>query len=223
MGTDSVNVGGRMVPSSEAGTAASQEANRIRNSGGGGGGGGGGGSCFPPDTKIGTPSGWTNIQDLAEGDLVWVPARNGTLQTREILKAKTYGYTDIYRIVGPGGDLLFRASASHSVRTLDGWKRVSDLDTNDTLISYDIFGTRVERPVTDRPQFCSREPVYNLVVDADFTFIVEGCFAHTFTNARSLQMAFWRVRSKLLGFSPVRWSKRRPNGRSGKQAPATAL
>lgn len=196
MGTGSVNVGGRMVPPSEAGTQASKEAERIRNSGGGGV-SGGGGSCFPGDALILTPSGWQSMRQISNGMSVASLGSNGCVVHNKVLKKKAYGISQILEIEGIDGQRLFKATAGHSVLSSSGWRRVGKLTPGEKLTSYDRDGKRREDVVGSVLITQTPEEVFNLVVAGDYNFIVKGCTAHSFTYFRTVRMAYWTARSWL--------------------------
>lgn len=198
MRSGSVNVGGRMVPPTEAGTLASQEADRIETQtykGGGGGGGGGGGSCFPGDALVRTAMGWTQIRDIEQGEKVTALDGDGRLIEREVLRAKTYGKSEIREIRNTTGAVMFRATGSHSVLTKAGWKRVDQLQKGDIVVSYEEGNEAQLTEIGLNTKVGTEETVYNLVVDGEFTFLVKGCAAHSFTHARGLQVAIWRAKA----------------------------
>lgn len=194
MRSGSVNVGGREVPPSEAGTQASQEADRIeeRNYGGGG---GGGSSCFPGAALVRTAAGWKKISDIEQGTKVTTLDEEGRFVEREVLRKKSYGRSEVHEIRDTTGAALFRATASHSVLTKTGWKRVDQLKNGDFVVSYDERNTALVTQVGLNAKVGVEEKVYNLVVANEFTFLVKGCTAHSFTNARETQVLLWRARA----------------------------
>ncbi|MEM9668641.1 MAG: Hint domain-containing protein [Pseudomonadota bacterium] len=189
------NVGGRMVPDSEAGTQAAKEAARIRSSGGGG--GGGGGSCFPGDALVLTQTGWVPIKDIREKQLVLSILADGSARSSRVLKKKAYGKRAITDVVDQKGAHLFRATGSHAVLTQKGWKKVGQLNAGDILFSND-GGEGFRRSIVgDTSHSNEIEEVFNLVVENNFTFVVKGCVAHSFTHFRALRSFGWTIRSQL--------------------------
>lgn len=198
-----VNVGGRMVPPSEAGTAASKEADRIYFGGGGGGGGGGGNECFPAGTMIQTPAGECDIADLSPGDLVCaVDITNMTTFARPIMSKVSHGITDLWALRLDNGTLL-RTTRVHSFYSGNGWKKASSFTTGDTISVMNADGVIEARKVLESEALRESEKVFNLIVEENFTFIANGVTAHSFTYFRKAREYLWRVK-KLLSNQPKR-------------------
>lgn len=189
MGTDAVNVGGRMVGSSEAGTQAAQEAARIREQQNNGGGGGGGG-CFPSNTNILTPSGWRHISVINPGEPVLTVDSNGDFQRQVVIKRKDHRPKPLASIVDRSGKELLRVTRAHSVLTVRGWLRVADLRDGDVL-SYLVADDRKLTTVTVGAVLDTQdvETVHNLIVAGSYSFVAQGYVAHSFSYCRTLRMA----------------------------------
>jgi hypothetical protein len=149
---------------------------------------GSGSSCFPSATRVLTPRGWRAIASLSEGEQVLSVNRNGTLVACAILKRQDHPPASIVTVHMKGGESL-RATDSHSMKTQRGWVRICNLKIGDALWRVDPDGRvkheRVERVEAEGVS----EPVFNLVVASAYTFIAEGCIAHSFSYFRGIRMA----------------------------------
>lgn len=160
-----------------------------------GNGGGGGSSCFPGDALVRTATGWKQIRNIEPGTKVTALDEDGRFVEREVLRKKTHGKSEIREVRDTTGATIFRATGSHSVLTKAGWKRVDRLKKGDVVVSYEEDNKTQVTQVGINVEVGSEENVYNLVVAGEFTFLVKGCTAHSFTNARELQVSLWRAKT----------------------------
>ena len=195
-----VNVGGRMVPPSEAGTQGAAEADRIlaSGSGGGGGGGGGGGSqCFPAGTMVLTPNGYCDIAELKKGDVVSsVDVGSTDIHSRSILKAVSHGLTKLWSLRLDNGTVL-RTTKGHSFYSEGRWKKVSRIEVGDTVCFVNSSGLLEYRRILESAATDEKEKVFNIIVEENFNFVVEGVVAHSFTHFRSSRQIVWRYRASI--------------------------
>ncbi len=146
-------------------------------------------SCFPGSTRILTPAGWTQICELAAGDLVLSPnILTGELRQNVILKRTKHQQTRLWRLGFVGGHEIY-TTRGHTFRCGDGWKRASAISKGDVISFYqDVESGKV---VADSNLSSILEPTYNIVVHGDFTFVAEGAFVHSFTFARVPRVLFY--------------------------------
>lgn len=189
-----VNVGGRMVPPSEAGTQAAAEADRIEAARRGGSGGGGGGTCFPSDTPVLTPTGWRRIAGIDAGELVLTRSRSGRLFPQPVLKRKDHSAAGISTVIGDGGQELFRVTRSDTVLTDRGWIMVDRLRTGDQVLCMREDESESFAAVEQVVDTDAVEPVHNLIVAGTYNFVVRGCVSHSFTYFRWPRMALAELR-----------------------------
>jgi len=199
MRDEAVNVGGRMVPPSEAGTqgatAADEYLHEQRTPTGGG--GGGKPSCFPSSAQVLTPGGWRRIADIKSGEIVLARKGNGEFIRQHVIMRKDYAPCQIAYVVGSDGSELLRVTRSHTVLTDGGWRMVDHLRTGDRLIgTYD--GRRLSLGTVERVIDSGLlEPVHNLIVSGSYNFVAQGCVSHSFTYFRVPRMVYSEIHYRL--------------------------
>ncbi len=109
---------------------------------GGGGSPGGGGGSFATGTKVLTPEGPRNIEDLQQGDtIISYDTASGQMQTSYIEERRVRPSMDYYLING-----ALKVTSEHPLAVYEQgslvWKRVRELNTGDMLVSYG--GNRVK-------------------------------------------------------------------------------
>lgn len=154
------------------------------------GGGGGAATCFPAGTIIRTPTGTSDISLLCEGDFVLaVNVRTGKLSAQKILRVVTPHPSTILRVQFADGSCV-RTTKRHSFRINGQWMKACNIEIGDIVaaISENML---VEKTVTAISPGEAIEPVYNLIVAEDFTFIADDFIVHSFTYFRKLMVAIW--------------------------------
>ncbi len=135
--------------------------------------------CFAPDTKIATPSGFTDIEDLEAGDEVWAfDAETGELAVK---KVSAIHHREVESSVELwAGDEHVTTTAEHPF-WVDGrgWATAKELAPGDVLWRLD-GGTVEMEDVVDQPWPLT---VYNLEVEGFQTFFVSsaGILVHNKT------------------------------------------
>lgn len=155
-----------------------------------GGGGGGGSSCFPRGTKVLTPHGWANIEKLNVGDRVYSINNSDQLIPRCIKARKDHSKTSIIAVHTDNNHIL-RVTPNHTVLTETGWKKVSKLRSGDQLYEVSKDGTKRVNVITEINKEKEVEPVHNLIIEGSYTFITDGCVAHSFTFMRGFRVALY--------------------------------
>lgn len=198
MRSDSVNVGGRVVSPSEAGTQAAKEADRISsrqyNYGGGGGGGGG---CFPRGTRISTPSGERDIAELRAGSVVTsIDPNTGSKTSRRVLKVASYPSRRIWRIRFEDGHEV-RTTSSHTFRANHTWTTAASLRAGDAVYGVDGSGPSEPRTVVESGFVDETADVFNLIVKGENNFVADGTLVHSFTHFRVVRGLLWNFRGMI--------------------------
>ncbi len=144
--------------------------------------------CFSGSTRVRTPTGWRLIKDLDKNDLVVSINKNGELVNRNISERKTYRNRPTVKITV--GSTLIVATKVHSIQISSGnWKKIGKLKVGDVVCfvdnSLNFSEHKVESIENGQPI-----DVYNLIVEGDYNFIVEGCIAHSFTYFRNLKCLY---------------------------------
>lgn len=148
---------------------------------------GGGGSCFVGSAEVLTPSGPLPIVELQAGDVVVAYDQNlrGT-RFRRITERREHGPVRIWELHLEGRSFPIRTTRAHTFLTARGWRRVSELKKGDVLIA---LGR--EEVVESIKATGVTEPVFNLVVGGECTFVVEGCVVHCFSYFRGIRI-WWQ-------------------------------
>lgn len=147
--------------------------------------------CFPASAEVLTPNGTRLIAELVAGNDVYAFGQDGRIGVQSIIRRKDYPKTNILSIHADNGAPV-RVTASHSILTEKGWKRVGNLKPGDVFFEY-YDGTLAPRVVRHFTREATPETVHNLIVSNCYTFVVRGCIAHSFTYFRSPRMFLSRV------------------------------
>ncbi|WP_353269305.1 Hint domain-containing protein [Gemmatimonas sp.] len=149
--------------------------------------------CFPARTMVHTPAGRRDIADLSKGDAVLALSSDGAISVRSILSVSKHNRSRIDAIRLSSGTVL-RTTAAHSFCRRGCWIRAADLNCSDEILGVDGRGSVCPVRVSSIEHGVAVEPVFNLIVDQDFTFLVEGVIAHSFSYWRRSRMVWWRLR-----------------------------
>lgn len=135
-------------------------------------GSGGGGGCFASGTIIRTPDGDREIQDIQIGDLVYSFDEHGLVTPSKILKTFVHENDKVYLVSFWGGS--FNVTLNHWVlNQYNTFAEVGTLTQDDCLV--DTMGHL--RPIKSF-EFVSEQPVYNLTVADNHTFIANDIRVH---------------------------------------------
>lgn len=140
---------------------------------GGSGGGGGGGGCFPAGTKISTPNGLKNIEDLKPGDEVISFNKDGKLKNSKIEEIFSHEANKILKITLWNGKII-RATPNHWF--LNEYNRFAPLENfkvQDVLIYENGDVLPIEKIEED-----GLSKVYNFHVKDDHTYIADNIRVH---------------------------------------------
>jgi intein/homing endonuclease len=88
---------------------------------------------------------------------------------------------------------LIRTTAAHSFFTGFKWKKASEINSCDSILNYEHSDGGEFSHVHSSRQSNVKEAVYNIITAQDFTFIADGCLAHSFTKARVLRQLLWSI------------------------------
>lgn len=135
-------------------------------------GSGGGGGCFPAGVRVLTPDGEAAIESLKPGDEVLSFDDTGRVAVSVVQKLHVHPLDSVLRVRYWGGEL--RVTANHWVlNQYNSFVEIGTLTEHDTIV--DQLGHL--RPILEFiPD--GEEPVYNLTVTPDHTFIAGGIRVH---------------------------------------------
>ena len=140
---------------------------------GGGGGGGGGGGCFPAGTKISTPSGMKNIEDLKEGDEIFSFNKDKEIQIDIIEKVFEHENNKILKITLWDGSII-RATGNHwFFNEYNRFTPLENFKVGDVLIHKSGDVMPIEKIEED-----GSEKVYNFHVLTNHTYIANDILVH---------------------------------------------
>lgn len=147
---------------------------------------GGGGGCFTGETKVKTLNGWKEIHSIKKGDEVFSINREGELSLKAVLSTKMHSNCKTLRISTDKG--IFGVTSVHSVQLPNNqWSQVSKLSEGDSIycLGHDSSLMRAKIQLIEEG---GCETVYNLIVEGNYTFITNGCVAHSFTYFREIRV-----------------------------------
>ena len=143
-------------------------------------------SCFASGTMVLTPSGDLPIELVASGDSVFAyDSKAHQLVSRRVLSRKKHKATRIWQIQSDSGAIVSTTPNHHFLSTR-GWTSTKNLQPGEEL-------TRAVGPVTRVVSVLRTdrfEPVYNLIVEKENTFVAQGNVVHCFASFKFLQ-ALW--------------------------------
>ncbi len=152
----------------------------------------GGGGCFPAGTKIQTPYGSQDIASIRENDLVSsINAETGELEAKRVLKILSHSKRNIWKICFNDSKEI-RTTSNHSFRTLIGWKIASRINLGEEIYCYEPNGKYQLKAVSDSSATDKSEDVFNIYVESNYNFIVEGALVHSFSRFRWLRVFLGR-------------------------------
>ncbi len=150
--------------------------------------------CFPGDALVLTPRGYIRIDEVRKGDSVLSPDEEGILRPTHVNRIVSHRSHAVLKVVSQTQGLSFGATKRHPVETARGWVRIRDLKPGDSLTHIENNGSRVMHKVQRVEETRRVEPVYNIIVGGNHTYIVRGCVAHSFVYFRALRMLLSRIR-----------------------------
>ena len=132
-------------------------------------------ACFPSWSRVMVPNGETEISNLKNGDEVYTYSIDGNLEKSKIISTERHeekNYT-VKRYQLNNGKVL-DVTDNHVVLTSSGvYKKLSDLSENDYLVYFDGSSVRIESV-----ELLGEYPVYNIKVDKNESYIVNGIVVH---------------------------------------------
>lgn len=155
--------------------------------------------CFPGDTKVLTLTGYRNISELKKGDYVLSLDSSGKVKLANIKRFDAHKPHRLVEIVSDTKDLSFRATRLHPVQTARGWVAIQNLKIGDELYYATQFGERKKHKVKNIVFTHHYQNVYNIVVDGDHTYILNGCIAHSFVSFRALRCFISKLIATVIG------------------------
>ena len=133
---------------------------------------GSGGGCFPAGSKVSTPDGFKEIDKLEIGDLVLSFDYSGRISTSKVTELHVHENEEIYEYEYWGGNI--KATANHWVlNQYNAFVEIGSLSFEDSLVDINNH----LRPLISS-KYITTTTVYNLTVEDDHTYILEGIRVH---------------------------------------------
>jgi len=147
------------------------------------------GACFPATTKISTKLGDFMISDIEINNEVLSVGKDGLISYKKVIEKVSHQASKIWCIYLSSGSLI-RTTATHSFKSNGTWKKASQLASGDLLVNSQ------GNEITVLKSYKSKdiEPVYNLIVEDNFTFIAEDTLVHSFTYFRTIRSFYWSIK-----------------------------
>lgn len=149
-------------------------------------------SCFPASAAVMVPGGSKPIGEIAAGEMVLAVDGRGNCMPRRVLRALRHPPADTVTISLSTGRSLV-VTPNHSVWVNGRLEQAGHVRPGDAIrvrLDGGVLGVAVVESACIRP---GSEAVCNLVVEQDFTFVVEGVIAHSFTRFRMARTVYWTV------------------------------
>jgi predicted phage tail protein len=148
--------------------------------GAGGGGGGGAQGCFPAGTKVSTPQGVKNIEDLKEGDEIYSFNKDKNIEIDIIEKVFEHENNKILKITLWDGSII-RATANHwFFNEYNRFTPLENFKVGDVLIHKSGDVMPIEKIEED-----ASEKVYNFHVLKNHTYIANDILVHNGGGGKS--------------------------------------
>ncbi len=134
---------------------------------------GSGGGCFPAGTKILTPNGTRNIEDMQAGDTIWAFDEKGHVRPAAVKEVHTHEAEQVCRYEYWGGEV--RATPNHWVlNQYSAFAEIGSLEPDkDALVDY-----RGHLRPLKSAHLEGVEKVYNFTVEPYHTYFADGIRVH---------------------------------------------
>lgn len=151
--------------------------------------------CFPAGTKIETMMGSIPIENLSKGDrVVGVATTAENKSPRRILKVVKHAETAIWKIT-IDEDRYIHTTSIHSFYSNRKWRMAKSLKKGDSILFLSDKGIFKEETIVGSELDPQTLPVFNLIIENDFTFIANGAVVHSFSHFRKMRTIWWSIYS----------------------------
>ncbi len=139
------------------------------------------GTCFSGGTPVLTANAvWTAISDVQSGDDVLTLGQAGEMVTAPVKKRVCYSTGRIWKITTELNSHPIKTTAWHAFATSSGRCSAWRLRAGMCLLHADGTGKLAHDRVISVERTALFEPVYNLIVSNEFSFIAQGVLAYSF-------------------------------------------
>lgn len=180
--------------------------------------------CFPKGTKISTPFGCKNIEDITEGDIVdssWGPRPVTKVFKKQAKELVEVSFNDGRKI---------RCTPDHPFATERGWVKAKDIEGEWCIDSKELpslwgvvennfsllkdllergtIGASSDRVRVDSVTYIQQDSicdVWNLEVDGPNDYIVNGVLVHNCNHYKNTMTKRWKIMNGLLGANTWLW------------------
>ena len=144
-------------------------------------------SCFPAWTLVLTPTGWKKIADICEGELVISLSKGDEIVASPVLKVKQHEPVLLTKIHFANSKPIY-TTFIHSFKTERGFIRANCLKLSDQLLNVDRKGVLQSSQVLQVQKTYDKAPVYNLIVQGNYSYVVEGYVASSYSYFREFRI-----------------------------------
>lgn len=153
-------------------------------------------NCFVAGTLVRTDDGERTIESLRTGDLVWT--REGL---RPVAVQWVSGVEPIWTLHTTAGTL--RGTHDHPIWTQDGWKPLSALTQDDTLVSWEDSEPCRVLAVTPPRKDSHREPVHAVSVEGVHEYFANGILVSNCDSAFYSWLSVYSYLSEIADTPPA--------------------
>ena len=147
------------------------------------------GGCFPANAMIKTCAGTKKISLIKKGDIVISYDKSLKEVERKVIKVKKHKNSYLCKLTFTDKSILV-TTFSHSFKKDNSWMKVKNLSFGDVILC-ECNNSIMNKTILSIDGVKKLEPVYNLIVEKNFNFVVDGVLAHSFSNCRWLQDIAW--------------------------------
>lgn len=146
-------------------------------------------TCFSGDTKVFTLSGLCRIDSIVKGQRILSLGNTSQAMMKNVIRVKKHETASVTAIHTKRRS--FNVTPNHTVQTTLGKSKVCNLQIDDHLVSMSSNGDFKTDRIIKIDVSTHSEPVYNLIIEDNYNFLVDGCVAYSFTKFPIVQQTLW--------------------------------
>ena len=148
--------------------------------------GSGGSGCFTGCTKVLTPKGWIRIDQISANDIVLAVSGESEFEEAKVSKVIVHPPQNVINVETSHASI--DVTDIHAIKTERGWIRAGKAKVGENLVHLTSEGDSKVSEIKSIKNNGKVEPVYNLIVEKHYTFVVDGCLAHSFSYFRQTRI-----------------------------------
>lgn len=170
--------------------------------------GGGSTDCFPGSARVLTPRGLVPIEKIYSGDVVVSLDPETGLVARKVFRRVEHERNSVMQVKFRKQSEAFLATPRHPILTKRGWVRIKHLRTGDVMLRADAKGEFATARVEETAYLEQTPPVYNLLIEDTYNYIVDGNLAHSFVYFPHFRLMLNAIRPEVGKLLSPSFSKR---------------